>query len=347
MDPSPPSTVQGSRWARTNPPALTVGRTQCIKPQKSNVLFVPARTGPTTVRLLCGLPQQSYEVDFRFANMAGYYEFASIWDSGFGVLVDYDKTPLAAAAEGKPSLFAVTGVSEGMLDRAKVACVPSITKTPVALSVSPRTTGPAVTTLWCTDGTRIVPLKLDSKSSDGAASLWIENGPITVSYSMLSGGGAANIRGYFVYERHQTGPYPIADAPFGRAIGTKDMALIGTRLNNDERGWGPDFHRYTLVDDPLVGPIILCSAEDKDVQANICHVGETPISAYFSDEIEGAASPTRSGDNWRKQVIYTVLPGTIAKEFRSQAGGASRMIVAVDIQYQNMTRLGVVHANPD
>jgi hypothetical protein len=325
----------------TLPPPVTGGRTQCVSANRSNELSVGPSSGPITVVLLCKVPEQSVLIAFRFDDRAQYYQLMKIFGTGFAGWITYNMTALSGAAEGQPSLYAVTGVSEGMQDSAQVACVSNYTKTPVALSMPPRGSDPNIVTMWCTDGTRIAPLKFDKKGFAGYPGMPIENGPIYVRYSTLSGGGAANPRGAFVYKLSQRGPYPASDAPFGRALGTKDTGLVSSPLNNEPRGWGPNFHRYTLVDDPLVGPIVLCTAGPG---MNVCSSGQTKLDAYFSDAVIGAASPTKPAP-YAKSVVYSVLPGLVAPEFRSLTGGASRMIAGAEVQFRDTTTLGVGKAN--
>lgn len=314
----------------TIPASVIGGRVQCIRPGREGTTLLGPTAGPVDVTLLCSLSQQAELIAFRFEGRAQVAELNQILESGFSAWISYDKTPLSGAAEGRPTLHAATGIAEAMQDRAQVACVSNYSLTPVSLSLQAQARSGAVT-MWCTDGTWVAPLRFDAASLSG--SMPIENGPIYIRYSRLSGSAP---RGHFAYKSYQMGPYPARDAPFTRAVATKDTALTSTALNNDPRGWGPDFHRYTLVDDPLVGGILLCSP---GATPNECMAGPTRLDVFVSDAVRGAASPTKTG-SYDKSVTYAVLPGIVAPEFRSQTGGASRVVAGAEVRFRSTEKFG-------
>lgn len=332
-----PTPVRPVRPVGGNVPSLAdhgvSGQIECIIPRPDTTLVFNV---DTTAAMLCGFPGPGKSMSFKLTP-SQWGAVQSAYAGGFAVRLTH-----GPAVNG---VYPVLSVAEGSFTRRKGVCVPvhASYNAATSLTVGNRNEGPKPYRMWCTsDGKVVTPFDLRwfvgsmyPELRDSA----VEDGPIEVGYFDIS-------TPYTLDTVRQLGPYP--------DVGTNwmDTTVVADAAKVKNQAVYTSGYRLTYAQPPLTGRVMRCVGTDQEIASGICRGYRketefvwTQYRAYATPPIASAAKRPAK-DNETKQVYYTLMPGIIPAQHRAEAGGACRVILAVEVDIKPIPgKVGVGYAD--
>jgi hypothetical protein len=318
-----PTPVRPVRPVGGNVPSLAdhgvSGQIECIIPRPdTNLVF----NVDTTAAMLCGFPGPGKSMSFRLTP-SQWGAVQSAYAGGFAVRLTH-----GPAVNGVYPVFSVT---EGSFARRKGVCVPvhASYNAATSLTVGNRNEGPKPYRMWCTsDGKVVTPFDLRwfigsmyPELRDSA----VEDGPIEVGYFDIS-------TPYTLDTVRPLGHYPEVGTNWMNTIATADKDKV-----NKQAAY-PSGYRYTYAEPPLTGRVWRCVGTEQEIAAGICR-GHGKEPEFVWTQYKAYATPAVISESKRppkekqtKTVYYTLMPGIIPVQHRAEAGGACRVILAVELE---------------
>lgn len=301
------------------PAGGVAGQLECIAPRANTTI---ATNIDITKPMLCGFPGPGKAMSLRFKPeqwrvVSGSYSNGSAARVTFGTPVN--------------GVYPVISVAEGRQARTRAVCVPVHAAYNASNTLTVGAPGAAVKPhrMWCTaDGKVARPLDMGWFTGSmyieliGAA---VEDGPIDVGYFDISTPATLDTV-------QQLGPYPQLGTNWSNTTAIADQAKVNNQ-NASSKGF-----LLTYAKPPLTGQVMRCVDNGGDIVAGICRgyrrVNSNPIwtayRAYAPPAIRSASERPAKADEI-KQVYFTLMPGIIPAQYRAEAGGACRVILAIEV----------------
>lgn len=300
------------------------GQLDCVVPRADMTL---ATNLPITMTMLCGFPGKGKLMTLRFK--------PEQWRVVSGA---YSANHAARVTFGDPvnGVHPVLSVDEGRHARVTAACVPvyAAYNASNSLTVGPKGAATKPYRIWCTaDGKEVRPVDMFWMAGSMATELFeavVEDGPIEISYFDIATPAILDTV-------RPVGAYPMLGTDWSQITAIADSAKVNGQT------WYPGGYQLTYAKPPLTGRLMRCVDAGGDIAASRCRgyrrtdsgATWTAYSAWASPAMRSAAQRPATAKQ-TKEVYYTLMPGIIPVLHRAEAGGACRVIIAIEVDIKQI-----------